>query len=302
MSIMDLRQLRYFTVLAETLNFHRAAERLNMSQPPLTVAIRKLETDLGAVLFERNPRGLRLTEAGMAALGPARAALIQAEQVREAARQGAVGMRGRLVVGFIGSAVAQLLPSIVSPFRKAYAQVELVLEEMTSVEIMDAVAGRKVDIGLVRLPVLNAAPVAMDVIDHDSLIVALPDNDVPEGASALHLAALKDRPFIMYAPISVLHSTIRLACQTAGFVPQVSQEAGQVQTILSMVQAGLGVALVPAKSARFAPAGVRLVPLVEPIPIETGLVRALDAGPLADNFVKAALAMCDSVSVSHRPK
>jgi DNA-binding transcriptional LysR family regulator len=299
---MDLRQLRYFTVLAETLNFHRAAERLNMSQPPLTVAIRKLETDLGVALFERNPRGLRLTEAGMAARGPARAALIQAEQVREAARQGAVGLRGRLVVGFIGSAVAQLLPGIVSPFRKAYAEVDLVLEEMTSVEIMEAIAVREIDIGLVRLPVLNATPVAMDVIDYDSLIAAVPDGDVPEDATAIHLAALKDRPFIMYAPISVLHSTIRLACQTAGFVPQVSQEATQVQTILSMVQAGLGVALVPAKSARFAPAGVRLVPLSEPIPIETGLVRALDAGPLAENFARAAIAICDSVSISHKPK
>jgi len=296
---MDLRQLRYFTVLAETLNFHRAAERLNMSQPPLTVAIRKLEDELGTALFDRDPRGVRLTAAGLAALPPARAALAQAEQVREAVRQGAAGMRGRLVMGFIGSAIGELLPRIVSPFREAFPNVELVLEEMNSVEIVRAIAGRKVDIGLVRLPVMDGSPVSIEVIERDHLVVAMPSGKgLLRERRGVDLADLSDSQFIIYNPVSVLHATIRLACQRAGFSPLVAQEATQVQTILSLVQAGLGVALVPARTARFAPEGVQLLPLTEPIPIDMGIACARDAGPLARNFVVSALATVDSCSVS----
>ncbi|MBF9149781.1 LysR substrate-binding domain-containing protein [Novosphingobium jiangmenense] len=287
---MDLRQLRYFNALAETLNFHRAAERLHISQPPLTVAIRKLEEDLGVALFERDPRGVRLTTAGLAAIAPAREALAAAEKVREAVRQGAAGLRGRLSVGFIGSAIGDLLPRIVPPFRKAYPEVELALEELNSVEIVRAIAARRLDIGLVRLPVMDSAPVAIDVIEEDELVAVLPASDVLARRKTLDLGALADRAFIIYSPVSVLHATIRLACHRAGFAPRVAQEAVQVQTILSLVEAGLGVALVPARSARFAGAGVRIVTLAEPVPIAMGIARAQDASVLAHNFVQAALA------------
>ncbi len=294
---MDLRQLRYFTTIAETLNFHRAAERLNMCQPPLTVAIRKLEDELGAALFERDPRGVRLTPAGLAALGPARAALGAAEQVREAARQGAQGLRGRLVVGFIGSAV-DVLPRIVSPFREAFPNVELALEEMNSVEIVSAIRAYKADVGLVRLPLVDGAGMAVDVVERDVLVAALPPGMAAPRRGALPLADLADQPFIIYGPISVLNPVIRLNCQRAGFTPKVAQEAVQVQTILSLVQAGLGVALVPARAARLAPDGVRLVPLAEPIDIEMGIVRSETAGNLAANFMRAAKEALDIDAVS----
>ena len=294
---MDLRQLRYFTTIAETLNFHRAAERLNMSQPPLTVAIRKLEDELGAALFERDPRGVRLTPAGLAALGPARAALGAAEQVREAARQGAQGLRGRLVVGFIGSAVG-LLPRIVSPFREAFPEVELVLEEMNSVEVVRAIRAYKADVGLVRLPLVDGAGMAVEVMERDVLVAALPPGMAAPENGTLPLSALAGEPFIIYGPVSVLNPVIRLNCQRAGFTPKVAQEAVQVQTILSLVQAGLGVALVPARATRLAPDGVRLVPLAEPIDIEMGIVRSEAASNLAANFVRAAMALVDTGSIS----
>lgn len=290
MCIVDLRQLRYFNALAETLNFHRAAERLHISQPPLTVAIRKLEEDLGVALFERDPRGVRLTAAGLAAVGPAREALAAAEKVRDAVRQGAAGRRGRLSIGFIGSAIGDLLPRIISPFRRAYPEVELGLEEMNSVEIVRAIAGRRLDIGLVRLPVMDAAPVAIDVVETDHLIAVLPATDVLARRKTLELAALADRSFIIYSPISVLHATIRLACHRAGFTPRVAQEAMQVQTILSLVEAGLGVALIPGRCARFVGAGVRMVSLAEPLPIAMGIARADQPSELARNFIAAALA------------
>lgn len=287
---MDLRQLRYFNALAETLNFHRAAERLHISQPPLTVAIRKLEEELGVALFERDSRGVRLTTAGLAAVNPAREALAAAEKVREAVRQGAAGLRGRLSIGFIGSAIGELMPRIVSPFRHAYPEVELALEEMNSVEIVRAIAGRRLDIGLVRLPVMDSAPVAIDVIETDELVAVLPASDVLARRKTLDLGALADRSFIIYSPVSVLHATIRLACHRAGFTPRVAQEAVQVQTILSLVEAGLGVALIPGRSARFAGEGVRIVGLAEAVPIAMGIARAEEASVLAQNFVRTALA------------
>jgi DNA-binding transcriptional LysR family regulator len=295
---MDLRQLRYFTVLAETRNFHRAAERLHMSQPPLTVAIRKLEEELGTKLFHRDARGVRLTEAGQAVLSPARATLAHAAQVTEAARLASEGMRGRLTIWFVGSAISGLLPRLISPFRASFPEVDLALEERNSVEIVRAISARQIDIGIVRLPVMESAPVAIDVIERDELIVALPARDHPNLQDVVSLADLSGEPFITYTPQSVLHATIRLACQKAGFVPRIVQEVNQVSTILSLVLSGLGIALLPARTARFAPEGVKLATLKDPIPIEMGIARALDAGPLVRNFVSSAMEVSDSHSIS----
>lgn len=284
---MDLRQLRYFSALAETLNFHRAAERLHISQPPLTVAIRKLEEDLGVALFVREPRGVRLTAAGMAALPSARTALAAADAFRDAVRHGAAGRSGRLAIGFIGSAIGELLPRLISPFRAAFPDVELALMEMNSVEIVAAIAARSLDLGLVRLPLMDGSAVEIMLVERDVLTVALPAHDPLAGRRALPLTALAAHRFIIYSPVSVLNATIRLACQRAGFSPHIAQEAVQVQTILSLVEAGLGAALIPSRSARFASSGVTIVPLDQPIAIEMGLAHAPDAGPIARNFIDA---------------
>lgn len=299
---MDLRQLRYFSVLAETLNFHRAAERLNISQPPLTVAIRKLEAELGAQLFERGTRGVRLTAAGKAALDPAREALAQAQMVRDAVLQGGKGELGRLRVGFVGSAVSERLPRVITAYRQQFPRVELDLEETTSAEIVEALEARHLDVGLVRLPVMRRVALTLEVIEDDELVAAVPADHVLGRRKSIALAELASQPFIIHGPVSVLHTTTILACQKAGFVPRVAQEATQVQTILSLVQSGLGVGLVPARMARFAPENVRLMPLAEPIAIEMGIAFRPDAEPLVRNFVAVARRQSDIHSVSETPK
>jgi len=286
---MDLRQLRYFTKLAEVLNFHRAAEQLNISQPPLTVAIRRLEEELGAPLFERGPRAVRLTPAGMAALPVAREALARAELVREAVRLGALGETGRLTIGFVGSAISERLPRIIPLFRTRYPHVELVLREMTSVEIARALDSGQLHAGLVRLPVMSRVRLDMQVIEHDVLAAALPSTYPIARRKAIDLAELAALPFIINSPVSVLHTVVFLACQKAGFRPQIAQEATQLQTVLSLVQSGLGVAMVPARMGHFAPEGVTLLPLLDPVATEMGVVCRDDAGPLARNFVAIAL-------------
>jgi len=295
---MDLRQLRYFVQLAEKLNFHRAAEALNMSQPPLTVAIRRLEEELGAQLFEREPRGVRLTVAGEAALAPARAALAQAERVREAVRLGAGGESGRLRIGFVGSAVAECLPRVIPHFRQRFPQVEVELEEMATTEIAAAIEARRIDVGLVRLPVMDRANLDIAVIERDHLVVGLPADHPLAARKAIDIADLSNEPFVVISPHSVLHTVVYILCQQAGFKPRVAQEANQLLTVLSLVQSGLGVALVPSRLARFAPEAVRLIPLTEPVATDMGIACSVDAVPLIRNFVAAALAVSDSDPLS----
>ena len=292
---MELRQLRYFTTIAETLNFHRAAERLNVSQPPLTVAIRKLEEELGAPLFVREARGVSLTAAGEAALPFARSALVQADLVRQATREGSEGERGRLLIGFIGSAVFALLPMIIPEFRSRFPGVALVLQEATSVDIVDRVRSGELDVGFVRLPLLEAEQLDVEVVEQDHLVAAVATSHPLASRQTLALSALADEPFIIFPKSSVLHATIMMACHNAGFAPNVAQEAEQVHTIMSLVQSGLGVALVPARSTRYIPDEVKLLALQNPARIETGIVsRAGGASASARNFKELVVAKGDS--------
>lgn len=296
---MDLRQLQYFTVLAETLNFHRAAERLNISQPPLTVAIRKLEEELGVKLFERGPRGVTLTAAGEAALESARAALAHAAQVRQTAREGALGERGRLNVGFVGSAVYELLPRLIPAYRRRYPNVDLVLEESTSVDIARKIRSQQLDVGLVRLPLLDVSGLDTQVVEVDELVVAVPSGSPLAQRSSLALSQLADEPFILFSRISVLSTVILMACHAAGFTPRIAQEATQVHTILSLVQSGLGAALVPSKATRLVPERVKLLRLADPIRIENGLALSPDApSPFALNFKALAVELSDIHPIS----
>ncbi|SNS30830.1 DNA-binding transcriptional regulator, LysR family [Sphingomonas laterariae] len=285
---MDLRQLLYFTTLADTLNFHRAAERLNISQPPLTVAIRKLEEQLGAQLFVRGPRGVALTAAGQAALEPARAALARAQDVRAAVRQGQTGERGQLRIGFVGSAIYSMLPRLIPDYRHRFPLVDLVLEDSTSVDIARGLRDGELDVGLVRLPLLDAKGLTIKVVETDELIAAVPAKSAFAASSRMALASLAREPFILHTRISVLNMVALMACHEAGFTPNVAQEATQVHTILSLVQSGLGVALVPARATRQVPDGVRLVRLENPPRIEAGIAIPDQASPAAINFLTMA--------------
>lgn len=283
---MELRHLLYFVTLSETLNFRRAAARLNISQPPLTVAIRNLEAELGAPLFVRSPRGVSLTPAGEAALGPALAALAEAGQVRQAVAESREGARGRLSIGFMGSAIYELLPFLIGRYQERYPNVELVLAESTSVEIVRHVRDRQLDVGLVRLPLTETAGIAISVVEHDELVAAVPSTSPLASLAPLPLSTLKAEPFIIYTRSSALRRIILSACHGAGFVPKVAQETNQVYTMLSLVRSGLGVALVPSKATRYVPDGVTLLGLREAQPIEAGIVVSADRStPLVRNLL-----------------
>jgi len=250
---MDLRRIRHFVVLAETLNFRRAAERLHIAQPALTVSIQKLEAELGTALFIRDPRGVVLTPSGEVALAEARRVLFHAGQFRDAVNAAATGMAGTLRVGFVGSATYDVLPRLVRRFRADYPGVELVLKEATSDGILRMLEEQDLDVGLVRTPLLRASAAAIDMLEPDRYMAALPRTNPLADRETLRLADLAGEDFVMYAAgeASGLHSTAMAACQLAGFLPRVTQEATQIQTVLALVESGLGVALVPSVMQRY---------------------------------------------------
>ena len=250
---MDLRRVRHFITLAETLNFRKAAARLHMAQPPLSVSIQKLEAELGTRLFVRTPNGVTLTPSGHAALLEARRLMFHGTQFAQIARSAANG-GGTLHVGFVASSAHGLLQALVPRFCTAYPGVELTLHEATSTQIVQSLEEDTLDVGLVRTPLASRSATSLVTLQNDELIAALPRASAYASKPALELGDLADAPFIMYPPTEAggLHAAAMLACQQSGFLPHVSQEAVQIQTVLALVESGLGVALVPSAMQRFA--------------------------------------------------
>lgn len=262
---MDVRQLRQFVVLAETLNFRRAAELLHISQPPLSVAIRKLEQHFGAALFERSTRQVRLTEAGQAALVEVRKCLFHLDQAQRHARQTLEGVRGTLTVGSVGSATLSLIPRIIPPFRSAYPGIDLVLREYPSNRIVEEVEEGRLDLGLVRSPIIGRYQVQSVALERDRLIAVVEAGSRLAGRQRVALGELAEESFISYSrdESTGLHAAVASACQSAGFIPRVVHETTQIQATISLVAAGLGVALVPSLHRRVPNRQVRFLEITD---------------------------------------
>lgn len=262
---MNLKQLRQFVVLAETGNFHKAAGQMHMAQPPLSVSIRKLEEEMGSPLFERTPKGVFLTVAGQAMLADARQVIFHAQQCQQAVTAALHGEGGLLRVGFIGTATYFLLPRLIPSFRQHYPKIDLELTESTSSSTLEGLMTRRLDVGLVRYPLLDSGPFELTTLDEDEFVVAVSASSKLARRTKIALSVLADEPFIMYAQSTVpgLFAVAMLRCQQSGFRPRVTQEAMQVQTILSLVESGLGVALVAGVAKRYITRGVKFLTLTD---------------------------------------
>jgi DNA-binding transcriptional LysR family regulator len=244
----DLRRLKQFVVLAEMLNVSRAAERLNIAQPALSVSIRKLEEELGLALFVREARGVTLTLAGREALEEAQRTLFHADQFARRAWETAEGTGGDLRIGFVTSATYGLLQRLIPQYRAAFPGVTLELREAAgSGPILEWLQREQVDIGIVRTPIVSGVPATLLPLQEDHFVAALPSLHPALGRRELRLSDLADEPFVMYrqAEAPGMRSAAMLACQQAGFLPQIAQEAAQVTTVLALVESGLGVGLIP---------------------------------------------------------
>jgi len=289
---MELRRLRYFVTVAEELHFGRAAEKLHMSQPPLSIQIRTLEDELGVTLLNRTQRHVSLTQAGQAFLQEARKILAQVEQAVLTTRRAGRGEIGELVVGFISVADYNVLPIVLREFRRRFPLVNLTLRESTTdVQVEDLTAGR-IDVGFV-LPPISAPGIASEAILREGLIAALPRrHPLAARPGKIALSALAGSPFILFPRRMApgLYDAVVSFCRAAGFSPRVGQEAVQMQTIVSLVSAELGVALIPQSLENLQRTGVAYKSLREQSPlIEIHLAwRQDDALPALKLFLELA--------------
>lgn len=252
--MMDLKRIRNFVTLAEAGSFRRASERLHLAQPPLSVSIQKLEAELGTRLFDRGPAGVTLTVAGESVLREAKRLLFFERQVITAAHDAISGIGGTLRIGFVGTTTFGMLQRLLPAYRAQYPAVELKLQEAPSVSIVEQLEHGSLDLGLVRAPVMAATSTTLVSLERESLIAALPKDHFLVKHTAIRLNDLSGEAFLMYAEgaATSLRSLVMAACQRAGFIPRITQEATQVQTILALVESGLGVALVPSVMRRYA--------------------------------------------------
>lgn len=246
---IELRHMRYFIAVAEELHFGRAAQKLYIAQPPLSQQIRSLETQIGVALLSRTKRRVRLTEAGVAFLEHAYKTIAQAELAVRAAQITAEGKGGHLDVGFVSSATYHdVIPNILRTFRERYPGVALALHELTSVEQVQALRDGQIHVGFVRPPVGQGDELTLEPVLHEPFVAALPAGHPLSGVDEVPLAKLAADPFVLlprHLNLS-LYDQILMLCHEAGFSPKVAQEAVQLQTISSLVAAGIGVALLPA--------------------------------------------------------
>jgi DNA-binding transcriptional LysR family regulator len=257
---MELRHLRYFVAVAEELNFTRAAQRLHIAQPPLSTQIRLLEEELEAQLFERDKRRVFLTPAGHHLLQRARAILGAVDEARRETRNAATGEVGRIGVGYTASAMlSPRLAPVLRRFAREHPAVQLQLQERTSLDQLDAVHARDLDIGILRKPDVVTPPgVELEAWLASPLVAAVPEGHALAAQPGLRIRELHDQPLLAYpkdAGIG-LYWKVQALCAKAGFRPQIVQEARDTGTIVGLVAAGAGIAIVPQDTRCFALPGV----------------------------------------------
>ena len=260
---MELRYLQAFVVVAEELNFRRAAERLQMAQPPLSQQIKRLERELGVTLFRRTTRQVTLTPAGEACLAEARKALEATAALPRVGRQAADGLLGTVRLGFTGPASYEVLTIIAGTFRRRCPGVRLEIRPpVFSGELVEAVRNKAVDIALVRLP-LDSSGLSVREISTGAICAVLPDSHPLATAERVELKQLVDEPVIDYPSRRGVAFTgsIRSAFLEHGVVPNVVQEAPDTVTLMLLVGAGMGIGFVPMSTRHFVAPGITLRPV-----------------------------------------
>ena len=249
---VDLKQLRQFVAVAQSGSFLNASTMIGLAQPPLSVSIRKLEQELGVTLFDRHPRGVVLTQAGQEMLAYAQDIVTRAANLRKLMAEISSGARAPLSMGFVGSATFSLLPRLMQAFQRLHPLVEVSLSEMTTQKAIAAISDGQLDVGIVRVPLLEPAPIDILPVENDHLVLMVPPGHPLPADCVARLEDLSGEPFVMYdrSMVPNLRAVAVLACQTAGFVPDVTQEAVQVCSVMSLVESGFGLALIPHKVAR----------------------------------------------------
>lgn len=246
--MLDLKSLKCFVVLAEELHFGRAADRLHISQPPLSLKIRALESELGLQLFQRSSRRVELTHSGQILLPEAKRVLQDAEQLVKLAASLELGEAGTLAIGFNALLAYRLMPQLVSAFSERYPQVRVTLHEMVSSEQVTALLEHQIDVGLLRPPLPPGFRSLS--LGSEEMMLFLPAKHPLAMQETVAMASLASEPMLVFSrgESSYLHNIAMDMCTEAGFAPVVRQETRHIHAIVALVGTGMGVALLPASA------------------------------------------------------
>jgi len=277
--MFDLSHLRCFVAVADELHFARAAERLSMTQPPLSRQIQILERVLDVRLLERTSRSVKLTPAGQTFLSEARQILQLAESAAHLAKRVAAGKAGSIKIGFTATSAFSFLPELVAACRDIMSGAELALKEMVSGDQLRRLHSGEIDIGIIRPPVPSSG-LSILRVSSESLLAAVPADHPLVCSAVLKLEELAAQPFIMYAPYEgrYFHDLVAETFARAGILPNYVHHLAQIHSILALVHAGVGVSLVPTAAANLQFRNVVLRPIrpLPPRPAELFMVWRTD--------------------------
>jgi DNA-binding transcriptional LysR family regulator len=287
---VELRQLRYFVAIAEEGSFSRAAQRLHVSQPPLSTQIKNLEQEIGTRLLARSNRGVTLTSPGQVFYEEIRVVLARLESVRRKTLEADRGDVGMLSVGFVSIADYGILPPALKSFRMQFPLVEVQLHELTTDAQIRELRGSRLDLGLGLAPV-EEPDLTFRGILREELVLAAPAGPSAAKDEAIDLRTLSKASFIV-PPRDIapgLYDLTISRCRSAGFAPRIVQNARQMQTVIGLVSCGMGVALVPASVRNLKRTGVSYRRLRgRPALIELGILQMRESdNPLGRHFVDA---------------
>jgi DNA-binding transcriptional LysR family regulator len=285
---MELRQIRSFLSIAETLHFGRTAELIHLSQPALSLQIRALEEEVGVRLFERNRRKTTLTAAGIAFREDAVAAVSQLDQAIRRARLADHGKLGLLRIGFISTAGNEIVPNLVRRFRESNPDVVFSLRNILTTDQIQMLAAGSLDIGFFRLPIGEHPDLEVAEVHREPFVVVTPLSHRLAKKKKVALHELSGENFVMYERSYApgFHDLIFGILRDAGIVPNVCQTAGQMPTLISLVDSGMGISILPASTVKHSGASVVACEISGTIPMsEIAIaVNKVNRPAIVDNF------------------
>jgi DNA-binding transcriptional LysR family regulator len=266
---VELRQIRSFLSIAETLHFGRTAELIHISQPALSLQIRALEEEVGVRLFERNRRKTTLTAAGLAFRDDAAAALSQLEQGVRRARLAARGKLGLLRIGFVSTAGSEMVSNIVRQFRELNPEVEFSLRNILTAEQVQMLDTGGLDIGFLRVPIGEHSALDVVTVHREPFVLVVPLSHKLAKRKRVHLREVAGENFVMYERTWApgFHDLMFGILRDAGIVPNVTQTAGEVPTLISLVDSGMGITILPASAVKHSVASVVACGILDRIPM-----------------------------------
>ena len=285
---MELRQIRSFLSIAETLHFGHTAELIHLSQPALSLQIRALEEEVGVRLLERNRRKTALTAAGFAFRDDAAASLSQLDQAIRRARLAANGKLGLLRIGFISTVGSEIVPNIIRQFRDLNPEVEFSLRAITTADQVQMLETGSLDIGFFRLPIGGHSALDVVTVHRGRFVLVVPASHKLAKRKRVRLTELSGQNFVMYERTYApgFHDLIFGMLRDARIVPNISQTAAEISTLISLVAAHMGIAILPASAVEHSVASVIACDIADKIPMSEICIAVSKRGRTAvvDNF------------------